>query len=301
MTDSILRSLKAEAGVETADDLVGAIGPSVGRHMSILRSPMLIAMAVSRTRGRGRAGAPGCRAPNRREEKFSGTTEADLQVAVCVSDLPGTCRHNRPSLRRAQMKDSQVEELLYQALETELGGVEIYKTALRCATNTDLREEWKKYLEETENHVRIVKDVFAQLGLDESTETPGRSVVRHKGESLVKAMELALQSGDKVAAQLVAAECVVEAETKDHANWELIGEVAEEDKGDRKKVLSEAYEQVEEEEDEHLYHTMGWARELWMESLGMTAVLPPPEEQKKVKTAIGASRADQARDEMTSK
>jgi rubrerythrin len=196
------------------------------------------------------------------------------------------------------VKDSQVEELLYQALETELGGVEVYKTALRCATNTDLREEWKKYLEETENHVRIVKDVFSQLGLDESTETPGRIVVRHKGEALVKAMEIALQSGDKTAAQLVAAECVVEAETKDHANWELIGEIADEDNGDRKKVLADAYEQVEEEEDHHLYHTMGWARELWMESLGMTAVLPPPEEQKKVKTAIGASRAAQARDEM---
>jgi rubrerythrin len=196
------------------------------------------------------------------------------------------------------VKDSQVEELLYQALETELGGVEVYKAALRCATNTDLREEWKKYLEETENHVRIVKDVFSQLGLDESTETPGRMVVRHKGEALVKAMEIALQSGDKTAAQLVAAECVVEAETKDHANWELIGEVADEDKGDRKRILSEAYEQVEEEEDHHLYHTMGWARELWMEALGMTAVLPPPEEQKKVKTAIGASRAAQARDEM---
>jgi rubrerythrin len=196
------------------------------------------------------------------------------------------------------VKDSQVEELLYQALETELGGVEVYKTALRCATNTDLREEWKKYLDETENHVRIVKDVFSQLGLDESTETPGRMVVRHKGEALVKAMEIALQSGDKTAAQLVAAECVVEAETKDHANWELIGEIADEDKGDRKEVLAEAYEQVEEEEDHHLYHTMGWARELWMESLGMTAVLPPPEEQKKVKTAIGASRAAQARDEM---
>jgi rubrerythrin len=196
------------------------------------------------------------------------------------------------------VKDSQVEELLYQALETELGGVEVYKTALRCATNTDLREEWKKYLEETENHVRIVMDVFSQLGLDESTETPGRIVVRHKGEALVKAMEIALQSGDKTAAQLVAAECVVEAETKDHANWELIGEIADEDNGDRKKVLADAYEQVEEEEDHHLYHTMGWARELWMESLGMTAVLPPPEEQKKVKTAIGASRAAQARDEM---
>ena len=43
---------------------------------------------------------------------------------------------------------------------------------------------------------------------------------------------------------------------------------------------------------------MGWARELWIESLGMPAVLPPPEEEKKVKTAIGAARAAQSRDEM---
>jgi hypothetical protein len=30
----------------------------------------------------------------------------------------------------------------------------------------------------------------------------------------------------------------------------------------------------------------------------MPAVLPPPEEEKKVKSAIGASRAEQAREEM---
>jgi hypothetical protein len=56
---------------------------------------------------------------------------------------------------------------------------------------------------------------------------------------------------------------------------------------------------VEEEEDEHLYHTMGWARELWLESLGLPAVLPPPEEKKHTKSAIGAERAKQARKEMT--
>lgn len=198
------------------------------------------------------------------------------------------------------MKDSQVEELLYQALETELGGVQVYTTALECAVNDDLKEEWQKYLDETKNHVRIVEGIFSELDLDPSTETAGRTVVRHKGEALVEAMRMALDSGDATAAQLVAAECVVEAETKDHANWELIGEIAAEATGKRKQVLQDAYEQVEEEEDHHLYHTMGWARELWMESLGMTAVLPPPEEQKKVKTAIGASRAAQARDEMTS-
>jgi rubrerythrin len=196
----------------------------------------------------------------------------------------------------ANMKDAQVDELLYQALETELGGVKIYEKAISCAVNEDLRKEWEKYLSETENHVRIVEDVFSQLGLDPAKETPGREVVRHKGESLLKAMDMA--SGNPIAAQLVAAECVVEAETKDHANWELIGRIAEKATGERKTVLTDAYEQVEEEEDMHLYHTMGWARELWIESLGMPAVLPPPEEEKKVVTAIGASRAEQSRDDM---
>lgn len=196
------------------------------------------------------------------------------------------------------MDDAQVKELLYQALETELGGVEVYRRAIACAVDEDLKREWEKYLAETEEHVRIVREVFSGLDLDPSTETSGREVVRHKAQALIDAMDMAKRSGDEVAAQLVAAECVVDAETKDHANWELIGRVAEKATGEEKKILTEAYEQVEEEEDMHLYHTMGWARELWIQSLGLPAVLPPPEEEKKVTTAIGASRAEQSRDEM---
>ena len=197
------------------------------------------------------------------------------------------------------MNESQVHELLYQSLETETGGVQIYKTAISCAVNEDLKEEWKKYLEETENHVRVMNRVFAELGLDPDQETVGRSVVRHKAEGLIAAMEMA-KDGGPVTAQLVAAESVVEAETKDHSNWELIGRVAEHTSGHLARVLQEAYEEVEEEEDEHLYHTMGWTREIWIEALGMPAVLPPPEEEKSVTTAIGASRAEQAREEMLS-
>jgi rubrerythrin len=196
------------------------------------------------------------------------------------------------------MKKEQLNELLYQALETELGGVQVYTTALRCAVNEDLKEEWEKYLEQTENHVRIVEETMTKLGLDLEAETPGRQVVRHTGESLVKAMELALQAGDKPAAQLVAAESVALAETKDHLNWHLIGAAAKKATGEVAKALKEAHDEVEDEEDEHLYHTTGWARELWIESLGMPAVLPPPEEVKEVKTAIGAARAEQARAQM---
>jgi len=196
------------------------------------------------------------------------------------------------------MKDEQVRELLYQMLETEVGGVDVYTTALRCVENDDLKEEWDKYLEQTKTHVTIMEDVLKQLGLDPNEETPGRKVVRTIGEALVEAMELALADGKPGAAQLVAAEAVVLAETKDHQNWHLLGEVVKKVKGETAKVLKEAHDQVEDEEDEHLYHTKGWARELWIESLGMKAVLPPPEEVKDVDTAIGAARAEQARTKM---
>ncbi len=199
------------------------------------------------------------------------------------------------------MNKEQIAELMYQALETEQGGVQIYETAVRCAVNEDLKEEWEKYLEQTEHHVEIVEGLFETFGLDTKTETPGRLVVRHIGESLVQAMEMAMDAGNADAAQIVAAECIALAETKDHLNWELMGRVAKKLKGEEAKALKAAHEEVEDEEDEHLYHTKGWGRELWIGALGMPAVLPPPEEAKDVKTAIGAERAKHARDEMLKK
>jgi len=186
-------------------------------------------------------------------------------------------------------------DLMYQALETEKGGVQIYTTALRLAINKDLREEWNKYLEQTKNHVQVVSDILTALGLDADAETPGRKIVRYLGTSLVKTMELASRCADPQAAQIVAAECVVLAETKDHLNWELIGELAKKATAEESALLKPAYEQVEGEEDEHLYHTAGWTRELWIQALGMPAVLPPPEETRKVDTAIEAAQAKKSR------
>jgi rubrerythrin len=199
------------------------------------------------------------------------------------------------------MSKEQIAELLYQALETEKGGVQIYETAVRCAVNADLKEEWEEYLEQTEHHVEIVEGLFETFGLDPETDTPGRLVVRHIGESLVGAIEMAMDAGNADAAQIVAAECIALAETKDHLNWELLGRLAKKLTGDEAKALQAAHDVVEDEEDEHLYHTKGWGRELWIAALGMPAVLPPPEEEKDVKTAIGAERAKQARDEMLKK
>ena len=195
------------------------------------------------------------------------------------------------------MKNEQCNDLLQQMHETELGGVKIYETALTCVLNDDLKEEWQKYLHQTKRHVEVVLGLMDALGVVPQ-ETPGRLVVRHIGVSLVAAMKLAKRTAPPEAAEIVACECVVHAETKDHANWELLGTYAQSAKGDEKKAIDRALADIEDEEDEHLYHSKGWCRELAIASLGLKAVLPPPEEQKDVKTAIGAARAKQARREL---
>jgi rubrerythrin len=193
------------------------------------------------------------------------------------------------------MNTTQVHELLLQSLEHERGGVKVYKAAIGCAQRTDLRSEWTRYLAQTQEHVVALTRVCEVLGLDPFASTPGTMIVRATGNALLQSIEAAASAGNPAAAQIVAAECVVLAETKDHLDWELLGEVARELTGREQEVLLEAYERIEDEEDEHLYHTQGWCRELWLESLGLDAELPPAEEKRDVTSAAEAQRAKETR------
>lgn len=189
----------------------------------------------------------------------------------------------------------QVRELLLQALEHERGGVLLYQTALECVVHDELREEWEKYLMQTGTHVEALTEACMELGVDPDQMTPGRQVVRHTGTALVVAMKMALAAQDPQSAELVACDAVVLAETKDHANWQLLGECARHLDGPAQGALLRAYERVEDEEDEHLYHSKGWCRELWMGALGMEAKLPPPEEERDVKSAAQAAQVESER------
>lgn len=197
-----------------------------------------------------------------------------------------------------QPKHEGILELLCQAYETELGGAKIYEAALQCATDEDLHKEWEKYHRETLHHQEVLRKVFETFGMDPDTQTPGRSGVAAIGKALAHTIEQARKQADPAVAQVVAAECVVLAETKDHLNWELIGYAADQLSGDAAKTLKDAHDEVEADEDHHLYHTRGWAREMWIQSMGFKAVLPPPEEVKKVESAADAARAEKSRGKM---
>jgi rubrerythrin len=115
------------------------------------------------------------------------------------NQLPLIGRRNVVTIGR---DNEQLNQLLYEALETEMGGVLVYKTAIRCAVNDDLKQEWKEYLEQTQKHGQVVRELLNKFKLDPDTDTPGRKIVRHIGESLMKAMEMALKAGKPEAAQI---------------------------------------------------------------------------------------------------
>ena len=186
---------------------------------------------------------------------------------------------------------AQLKELILQSLVHERGGALIYRAALEAATQPELRDEWIKYLAQTERHVGILAKACVSLGLDPGELTPGCQIVHNNGRALVIAIKTALAANDPAAAQLVACDSVLLAETKDHANWELLRACADQLGGEVAEALKTACDEVEEEEDTHLYHTQGWARELWRKALGLPAVLPPPEELREVTTAAEAQQA----------
>ncbi|AOK31454.1 hypothetical protein WS67_08300 [Burkholderia singularis] len=184
-----------------------------------------------------------------------------------------------------------VRELLYQTLETALCGAAIYAAALECAGRTALRDEWTKRHAQTQVHQQVLLSVFEALGLDPMAQTRGRTAVSACCRALFEVVAYARRSKEPAMAQLIAAECVMLAEAKDRQNWALIGFAADALSGAVAKVLKDAYASIWADEARHLYHAKGWARELWIESMGFEPMLPPPEERETAEFASAAARA----------
>ena len=129
-----------------------------------------------------------------------------------------------------------------------------------------MREEWEQYLAETRNHVDVLTELCESLRVDFMRDTAGRKAVRQIGSAILASIERAAAENDPTIAQLVACECVMLIETKDHLNWALIGARIRKT-FDAPAVLKLACEQMEGEEDEHLYHARSWTRDLWKQRL----------------------------------
>jgi hypothetical protein len=165
-------------------------------------------------------------------------------------------------VREPVMNSPQFFELLLQSLEHERGGVKVYTAALKCAQRPGSAREWEKYLAQTEQHVEALTQICEVFDIDPFTMTPGTQIVKAVGTSLVEAMNyraigLAIRGCADRGGRMRGARG-----NQGPSRLGVAGEASKSLSGDERQAVQDAYEKIEDEEDEHLYHTQGWCREL---------------------------------------
>ncbi len=146
---------------------------------------------------------------------------------------------------------------LSEFLAVEKGGVKLYETALQLIRDPELTDTLKTFYEQTKKHQSILIRVISDLGGNPDRMSAGAKLATEKAEALLKTMANPDGLAGK-AAEVNAIENIVLAETKDHADWELLGKIARRSNDARvRDVLKPAISEVEPEEDEHV----SWAKE----------------------------------------
>ncbi len=188
----------------------------------------------------------------------------------------------------AKINKSTLMDVLSEFLAVEMGGQKLYEKALTLVSDSEVKTKFREFLRQTIKHQKVLTDVIHQLDGNTRTQSAGAKVATEKAQALLRSMEGNGLSKDQ--AELNAIENIVLAETKDHADWELIGKIARQSNDDRlREVLGAAASEVEQEEDEHLNWTRKKLGELQMEALTKGASSEKKSDSPKAKAPMKRS------------
>jgi rubrerythrin len=155
------------------------------------------------------------------------------------------------------MERAVLLDLLSEFLMVEQGGLELYRVVAARCTDAALAQRYAAFGAETARHREILVDLIRRLDGDPAYVSPTARLAQAKAAAL---LQTALVAGGLSQPELEAAdlESVLLAETKDHADWHLLQQLAAQaDDPAVRAALAETVPNVEEEEDEHL----SWARD----------------------------------------
>ena len=159
-----------------------------------------------------------------------------------------------------------IADLLSSFLVHEQCGFHLYRTVSGLTKNPMLSTKYQEFGAQTEEHIGILEQLITDLGGKPGYVSPAARMTEAMNAKMMEAITLLSGSADENTVEQVMLEAVVLAETKDHANWKLLGQLAEKmPDGEAKNAFLAAVGQVEDQEDEHLE----WASSTW-EKLTMT-------------------------------
>jgi rubrerythrin len=182
------------------------------------------------------------------------------------------------------MERQVLMDKLSEFLMVEQGGLELYRIALSRATNPEVRQRYQEFAEQTSHHRTVLVRLIEQLGGDPSYVSPTARLAQVKASSLLETtVRVDGLSQEELEANDL--ENVLLAETKDHADWHLLGQVVQQiDDYQVKTAIEEAVREVEPEEDSHLE----WARDTLAQvalRMIMQGPAPSPERWQQVISA----------------
>lgn len=194
---------------------------------------------------------------------------------------------------------------LSEFLMVEQCGFELYKVVASRATTPALRQKYEEFGRETAHHREVLIRLIERLGGDPSYVSPPARVAQFKAAKLLESA-LAVDGLTRAEIELNDLENVLLAETKDHADWYLLSEIAKQmahpsmmeklqgaakqtlgmmpsglSVKDMQQAIQVAVDEVEDEEDEHLE----WARETLTRmclEMAMNGPSPSPERWQRI-------------------
>jgi rubrerythrin len=167
----------------------------------------------------------------------------------------------------ANIRRSLLMDKLSEFLAVERGGVKLYETAIQQVTDAEVLNRFREFYQQTRKHVEILSRVITSLGGDPTYMSPGAKMAEEKAQALLSTMTQSDGMGPQQT-EMNAIENIVIAETKDHADWELLGHIARRSSDSQlRDVLKPAVDEVAPEEDQHL----NWTTEQ-MARLGLAAL-----------------------------
>jgi len=173
---------------------------------------------------------------------------------------------------------------LSEFLMVEQGGLQLYRVVSARSTQPAVKKQYEEFGRETAHHREVLARLIEQAGGDPSYVSPTARLAQVKSEKLLESTLFA----DGLSQQELEAndlENVLLAETKDHADWSLLSQLAQQvSEPDLRKALEQAVGEVESEEDEHL----AWVREtLAQMCLTMLTNGPAPSPERWMQTISG--------------
>jgi rubrerythrin len=185
--------------------------------------------------------------------KAMGGTAKPVGVLYIEPDLQVPDAGSSTALAESGLDAALTADLLSACLAHERCGVHLYRSVAMRTTMEELRDRYEHFGEETLEHVRLLEELITATGGDPMFVSPSARATEKAGAGLVETTYLLDGSIDANTAEVAMLEAVVLAETKDHANWELLAQLAAAiNPGDVRTRLEAVSAEVLAQEEEHL-------------------------------------------------